>query len=523
MRGTMLAAIAVAIMSATGYRFKLKGIYWRAGLLTAAMKTLSPSAVLLAPMIAIVMQGLIMELVITAGGPRRISFVIGGALSITWNFVHLILGYWMYYGNDVIALYDNLVAYARKETGWSFVSGTTLIVAFGSVYFINGAIAGWLGTAMRKPGIAKPLNIPRKENPVGLPVKKAIANLPDRSIFWLFLLPFMVASQLYMMIYLPLEVCVFAWTAAIAMLIIRYRSSYKRLAKIRFWIIFLFLTVLSSLLLGPTLQEGLLIGLRMNMRAILFVLVLAALSFELRNEKLTHQVNMRMKHFLAVVETSFDTLPMVISILPPAATIIKKPRESLSLFAGTFSVWVDSMHFRQLDPMPIVLITGEKGSGKSQLIEEKVLPYLPEKQIDFSGIVMNYVFADEKHVGYKIRLLPGNDEKILVGPDVADAQLTIGRYAFSDSAFDAGTKHTIDLLPKSKLVVLDECGWLESYGLGWYALMKEIRTQSIPLIVVVRPNLSSDFCRFWNVKPVKELVPNSLSEDVKVAVDLLMC
>jgi len=332
----------------------------------------------------------------------------------------------------------------------------------------------------------------------------------------------MVASQLYMMMYLPVEVCFFAWAAAISMLIIRYRSSYKRLAKIRFWIVFLLLTVLSSLLLGPTLQEGLLIGLRMNMRAILFVLVLAALSFELRNEKLTRQVNKRMKNFLAVFETSFDTLPMVISILPPAATILKKPRESLSLFAGTFSVWVDSMYFRQLDSMPVVLITGEKGSGKSLLIQEKILPYLAEKQVDYSGIVMNYVFADDKHIGYKIRLLPGSEEKILVGPDVSDAQLTIGRYAFSASAFDAGTKHTTDLLSKSKLVVLDECGWLESYGLGWYTLMKEIRTRVVPLIVVVRPDLSSDFCQFWNVNPVKELAPDSSDEEVRVAVDGLM-
>jgi nucleoside-triphosphatase THEP1 len=169
-----------------------------------------------------------------------------------------------------------------------------------------------------------------------------------------------------------------------------------------------------------------------------------------------------------------------------------------------------------------VLITGEKGSGKSLLIQEKILPYLAEKQVDYSGIVMNYVFADDKHIGYKIRLLPGSEEKILVGPDVSDAQLTIGRYAFSASAFDAGTKHTTDLLSKSKLVVLDECGWLESYGLGWYTLMKEIRTRVVPLIVVVRPDLSSDFCQFWNVNPVKELAPDSSDEEVRVAVDGLM-
>lgn len=521
MRGTILASIAVMIMSAVGYRFRLKGIYWRAGLLTAAMKTLSPSAVLLGPMMAITMQGLLMEIVITSGGTRRIMFILGGAVSITWNFVHLILGYWLYYGNDVVALGSSLVQYAQKETGWQFITGWGLIAAFGSIYFIAGAVSGFIGTSMKKPDTNKTLRIPRKEKQTAKQVKRQQTDQQSRSLYWLFLLMVIVIAMLMILSYLPLEIGIFAWLAVISMLVIRYRKSYRRLAKVGFWVVFLLLTVLSSLLLGPTIEEGLMIGLRMNLRAILFVLVLSALSFELRNDKLSKAFNMRNKGFLSVLETCFETLPMVISILPPARSIFKTPRESLSLFVSTINVWVDSMHFRQLEPTPAVIISGEKGAGKSRLLKNSVIPELRNRKMDYAGILMQYLFENNEHIGYTISLLPGNSEMTLVGPEVRDAVLSVGKYSFSRSAFEAGTKHIEQILNDVDVVFLDESGWLETYGLGWYGILKEIRLSGKPLIVVVRPDLKDDFVKFWNIDEKALLKPDSDDSEVRRAIEAL--
>ncbi|HBG69849.1 MAG: hypothetical protein A2W93_00525 [Bacteroidetes bacterium GWF2_43_63] len=522
MRGTILASIAVIIMTAVGYRFKLKGIYWRAALLTAAMKTMSPSAVLLGPMMAITIQGLMMEFVISTGGTRRVMFVLGGALSITWNFVHLILGYWLYYGNDVVALGASLVQYAQKETGWQFITGWGLIAAFGSIYFTAGTVAAIIGTSMRKPDSSKVLNIPRKEKQSKQTLKKQQAGDQPRSLYWLFLLFVIVVSMLMVLSYLPLEISIFAWLAVISMLIIRYRKSYRRLAKVGFWVVFLLLTVLSSLLLGPTIEEGLMIGLRMNLRAILFVLVLSALSFELRNEKIAKAFNMRNKGFLSVLETCFETLPMVISILPPAKAILKTPRESLSLFVNTINVWVDSMQFRQLEPVSAIIVSGDKGSGKSRLLKNFVIPELERKNINYAGILMQYMFQNNEHVGYTISLLPGNTEMTLVGPQVNDAILKVGKYSFSRSAFEAGSKHIEQKLNDVDVVFLDESGWLETYGLGWYGILKEMRLSGKPMIIVVRPDLKEDFLKFWNITEVALLKPDSDDNEVRSALEALL-
>jgi nucleoside-triphosphatase THEP1 len=521
MRGTILASIAVVIMTAVGYRFKLKGIYWRAGLLTAAMKTLSPSAVLLGPMVAITIQGILMELVISLGGTRRIVFILGGAVSITWNFAHLILGYWLYYGNDVVALGTSLVKYAQKETGWMFITGWGLIAAFGSIYFIAGTVAAIIGTGMKKPDSNSTLNLPKKEIQKVKQVKNQNIDNQPRSLYWLFLLFVIVVSMLMVLSHFPLEIGIFAWLACISLLIIRYRKSYRRLAKVGFWVIFLLITVLSSLMLGPTIKEGLFIGLRMNLRAILFVLVLSALSYELRNEKLAKAFNLRNKSFLSVLETCFETLPMVISILPPAKMILKSPKESLSLFVSTINVWVDSMHFRQLKPLPAVIISGEKGSGKSMLLKNIVIPELDKKNIKSAGILMQYLFSNDEHVGYFISLFPGENEIALVGQNIEDSMLSIGKYNFSRGAFRAGDLHIKNNIDEVEIIFLDESGWLETYGLGWYGVLKEIRLKEKPLIVVVRPDLKNDFVKFWNIDERAVLSPKSNTEEVQNALECL--
>ena len=47
--GTLLAMNSVALMVAFHQVWKEKGLFWRAGLICALMKSISPSAVLLAP------------------------------------------------------------------------------------------------------------------------------------------------------------------------------------------------------------------------------------------------------------------------------------------------------------------------------------------------------------------------------------------------------------------------------------------------------------------------------------------
>ena len=71
------------------------------------------------------------------------------------------------------------------------------------------------------------------------------------------------------------------------------------------------------------------------------------------------------------------------------------------------------------------------------------------------------------------------------------------------------------------MVFLDESGWLETYGLGWYGILKEMRLSGKPMIVVVRPDLKEDFVKFWNIDEKALLRPDSDISEVRSALDAL--
>src|SRR5512137_442670 len=59
--GTVLAAFGVMVMTAGHRASPERGLIWRTALVCALMKSVSPSAVILGPMIGILMEGVLLE------------------------------------------------------------------------------------------------------------------------------------------------------------------------------------------------------------------------------------------------------------------------------------------------------------------------------------------------------------------------------------------------------------------------------------------------------------------------------
>lgn len=87
--GMFLAATGIAVALA-GYRFVPKrGTILEIGLVTAALKAASLGGVVLSPMIGILAEAALAELVIDlTGGQRRWSFMLAGMAGTLWTLVH---------------------------------------------------------------------------------------------------------------------------------------------------------------------------------------------------------------------------------------------------------------------------------------------------------------------------------------------------------------------------------------------------------------------------------------------------
>ena len=83
-KGNILTTIGLILMISVAYIWKDKGLFWRTGLICALMKTMSPSAVIFGPMVAIFMEALVLEISVRLLGRNFAGFFLGSALAMSW-------------------------------------------------------------------------------------------------------------------------------------------------------------------------------------------------------------------------------------------------------------------------------------------------------------------------------------------------------------------------------------------------------------------------------------------------------
>src|SRR5512138_802825 len=113
--GNILTAIGIIILISMSYTWTEKGLFWRAGLICAIMKTMSPSAVIFGPMIAIFSESVLLELSTRLLGRNIAGYSLGAMLAMSWNLFHKIGSFIIYYGANIIDVYTNLLKMAQKQ------------------------------------------------------------------------------------------------------------------------------------------------------------------------------------------------------------------------------------------------------------------------------------------------------------------------------------------------------------------------------------------------------------------------
>ena len=117
--GNILTAIGVVILISISYIWTDKGLFWRAGLICALMKTLSPSAIIFGPMIAIFSESVLLELSVRLLGRTIAGYLMGAMFAMSWNLFQKIANYIIYYGANIIEVYNNLLTTCTETACYS--------------------------------------------------------------------------------------------------------------------------------------------------------------------------------------------------------------------------------------------------------------------------------------------------------------------------------------------------------------------------------------------------------------------
>lgn len=534
--GNMLTAIGIVLMVSGHRLWPERGLLIRAGLICAALKSLSPSPVILGPMISIFMQASLMELALLAGRRAWAGYLLGGGLAMGWNLLFRILSTLVLYGNPVIELYQQLVTYLFSQTGWQFSGYWTPILVLAGLFFAAGMVAAIAGLLVsqsaardardwKSPGLG-PLPPP--------PVPGVYEPGRWRAMRPLGFLVLLVAG-LYAIRSLPL----LPSTAMLLVFLLLVRLHDPLLVrrffrKKGFWVGMFVMVILSGLFLGqpagegPISPDGLRIGWEMCMRALYVVTGFGILSRELRNPYLARLFEGRhMEPFLSAVRIAFQTTPMLIGSIP-GKSAWKKPGRVLTDMVRSMEHSLDYMRSRRQPFSQVYIITGPKGSGKTTLAGRTV-EKLKQQGQTVQGILAPEWLENGQRAGYWVKDAASGEKMLLCRRKETKSVNDPGPFhfhpealVFGQKALLAGSAHkeTEKASPANRVItVVDELGPFELRGLIWAETMDSLPRDGGPMLWVVRESLVEAILERWPaashvIYPARETSAEKLSGDI---------
>jgi len=143
--GTILSFTGVLIAIAFQSRWRTPGLLWRAGLICALLKSVSPSAIILTPMLGITLEGFLLEVGTLLFGINITGFIVGGGFAVISVLLFKVVRLLLVYGQGVIDAYSSVYKLSITQLKLNSDSNAWWpILAIALVYFIIGSIAAIL-------------------------------------------------------------------------------------------------------------------------------------------------------------------------------------------------------------------------------------------------------------------------------------------------------------------------------------------------------------------------------------------
>ena len=480
--GNILTAIGLVILISISYIWTERGLFWRAGIICALMKTMSPSAVIFGPMIAIFSEALLLEFSVRLLGRTMAGFLIGSMLAMSWNLFQKIANYIIYYGADIIEVYNNLIKLAQKQLNIQTDIVWLPIIILLILYAIFGLIAGITGIITGRKLLHQPVTDFtgfRNEQANEFPQKSE--NRFKYSIIWLLADIALIIGSFFLLNYTTWIVWSLAITGIIFIWSLRYKRALRQLSKPSFWIFFVFITLITAFAFSKaqtgeySWQQGLMTGLQMNFRAAVIIVGFSVLGTELYNPVVRNFFQKTsFKNLPLALELSAESLPSFIANIPDFKTMIKNP---VSIFYHVISQAngrLSEIKKRNNETNKVFIITGSVREGKTTFVKN-LIEFFRKNNISTGGIISERVMTDSRTTGYDVVNIETGEKTIFLRQNEESGSEKIGRFTISPEGLAVGRAVLHSLIMKgNSIVIIDEVGLLELQDKGWAESVREL-------------------------------------------------
>ncbi|PIE48765.1 MAG: hypothetical protein CSA39_06055 [Flavobacteriales bacterium] len=516
---TFLTGIGIILLVSISSIWKEKGLFWRAGLICALMKTISPSAVIFGPMIAIFMQSVFMEISTLALGKNTFGFIIGAVFASSWNVFQKIFNLLLFYGRNLIEVYTELVNTAQDQLNIKLSTIWLPILILLAIYILAGIIAVIIG---KKIG-SKIQSISVKQEQFNTHINMPTGAATDfrYSFFWLvinialILCTFLLIYRSPVYIWLPsLGIIIFIWLK-------RYRHLIKKLLNPKIWVYFLIVTILVAIVFakiqGNSVQEAFIIGLQMNGRAILLILGLSAIGKELYHPKIRDYFSKTyFKELPLALEIGFNHLPWVIARMPSIKQIFKNPVNVMAQVIAHADNQLQQV--KKYDRPSVIIISGGLSRGKTSFLRQLV-KILKNHGVKIGGFYAKRILQGDSTTGYN--LINIDNQKVInflnIHPN--NGVEKIGKFYINPDVLTQGCEWILSA-KKHDFVAIDEIGKLELKGRGWANVFTELLAEDISVILCVRDTFVKEVVKKFHLANIMEFKVGDTS--VSNAADMII-
>jgi nucleoside-triphosphatase THEP1 len=483
--------------------------YLEGGLICALMKSISPSAVILGPMLGILSEAFILELIIRVIGKNPAAYIIGGALAVFSALAQKALTLLMLYGGDIISVLENMYIFATRQIRMDYLQPSYLLISISAIYLFSGALAGYMGYRTGKNYFEKK-TASDSEIQFRLKAKSDLFEFTDRKNYSLILLITIFISLIGGMLFISNMPVI--WSALFTVsftgfMLMRYRQRLGYFKNPGLWLQVVFILIFSSAFhnefsLARGLEtEGLIIGIKMVMRVFILLSGFSAISVELKNPLIRSILyNRGLKNLYQSLELAFSALPGLMEAYSVQAKGIRGFRKLTETMLASSQSLLDRFTDYEKSRPAVFIITGRVNEGKTTLVRE-IVSKLQSDGLHVSGLFSPGNTNDSNRNSYNVEDISTHSGKLLCSANPLHMAYRQGRYYFSEEGVLFGNKILIDSLNEpADLIVTDELGPLEINDKGWApAINKLLQSSTVPHLWVVRENLVNAMTRKWNV------------------------
>jgi hypothetical protein len=166
MGGAVLAAIGLAVVLVGRMYVPRRGSTLFIGVIVLLLKLFSIGSVVVGPMVGILAEALLAEIILSAfPRPRRLAFMLAGAVGVLWTLVQPFFTGWLIFGRDMFIIWLDLIDEGARLLRLDSSAALWIVLGLLLIRVVLGALAGWLawsaGARLRQR-VAAPALAPTK-------------------------------------------------------------------------------------------------------------------------------------------------------------------------------------------------------------------------------------------------------------------------------------------------------------------------------------------------------------------------